>query len=167
MAGATHTSGGKHVSFERERGVHDVLVTPNVTHMVVEVGSSADRTARILQVFRALADDGIPIFFIKLHGNAVSFALPGNRLVDAEAGLRKARFTCESQSHLAIVSVVANALEDVTGLLIRIADGLQTAGVRTFGIGDAHDRVQVLIDAGKADAAVCELRRTFEMEDRA
>jgi len=165
MAEAAHTNSDKHVSFERGRGVQDIFVTPNVTHMVVEVGSDADRTARILQVFRALADDGIPLFFIKLHGAAVSFALPGNRLSDAENGLRQAGFSCSPQSNLAIVSVVATAMQDQTGVLIRIADALQSAQVRTFGIGDAHDRVQVLIEAAGADAAVAELRRAFEMED--
>lgn len=166
MAASTHTTGDKNVSFERQRGVYDVLVTPNVTHMVVQTDGAANRTARILQVFRTLADDSIPIFFIKLHGNAVSFALPGNRLADAEAGLRRTGFVCTSQERLAIVSIVANAMQDLTGVLIRIADALQAAGVRPFGIGDAHDRVQVLIEAARADAAVTELRRTFAIEDQ-
>src|SRR5579872_6498746 len=75
MTGTAHGGHSRHVSFERERGVYQILVTPDLAHVVVTVGADSERSSRVLRVFRTLADENIPLFLIKLHRTAVSFVV--------------------------------------------------------------------------------------------
>src|SRR5580700_8560772 len=83
-------SQGPQVIFERERGVYALHVTRDVAHVVVAVDGPGTRSDRIMQVFRILADSQVPIFLVKLHRTAVSFALVGADMPLAAEALRTA-----------------------------------------------------------------------------
>ena len=55
-------------------------------------------------------------------------------------------------------------MRDLTGVMVDIADSLQSAGARLYGVGDSHNTVQCLIDAAQLDPAVKALRRTFRLK---
>ena len=152
------------VVFERERGVYRVDVKHDLAHAVVKLGADHQRAGQILSVLRALASEQIPIFLIKMHRSAVTFAMEGGQVPDAKSCLQRAGFECSTRTGLALLVVVASSMRDLTGVMVDIADSLQQAGARLYGTGDSHNSVQCLIDGGHAERAVAQLNRTFGLE---
>jgi aspartate kinase len=161
------TSGAvaKHVSFERERGVYEVQVTPDLAHFVVTVASDVDRPENISRIFANMNGCSIPIFFIKLHRAAVSFAVQGDKMKDTEMCLKEHGWDFSMRRDLALVSVIASNMRDLTGCMVAIADALQRASARLYGVSDSHTSVQCLINSDRTGAALNELKLTFHLED--
>ncbi len=158
---------GPKVSFERERGVYAIHVTRDVAHVVVVLDAAGTRTGRIAQIFRTLADAQVPIFLVKLHRTAVSFALVGTDVARAEAALHAVRLTTRTRLDLAVVAVLAASMRAVSGVMVDVSDALYLAGARLYGTGDSHDSVQCLIEEKRADAAVQQLRTVFQLDQTA
>lgn len=154
----------RHPEFERERGVNGVDVTASVAHVAASVGGEHDRAVRIQSLFRALADAGVPVFFVKLHGQHVTFCVEAADLDPTVAVLTKAGFEYRTRRDLAIVTVHAGTMRDLIGIMVRIADALQMAQARMHAIGDSHSSVQCLIDGDRTAAAVSQLRAAFGLE---
>lgn len=165
MTASVRGAMAKKVSFERERGVYRIDVTTDVSHLLVAIRDDENRTNDTMKVFRALAADGIAIFLIKLHPTAVSFAIDRDRVAAVEACLKKAGLTWTARNDVAIVSVIASSMRDLTGVMVNIADALTTAGARLYGLGDSHNSVQCLIDGSRVGAALQQLKATFGLED--
>lgn len=159
---ASSPTAARPVTFERERGVYDIRVTRSLAHAVVKV-SPQERTGQFQQVFSALADKQIPIFLIKLHSGAVSFALDESRVTEVDKCVAGQGRECTVRGDLALISVVASSMRDLTGVMVDIADSIQRAGARLYGVGDSHNSVQCLIDGGHAESAERELRSTFHL----
>jgi hypothetical protein len=66
--------GGQAVSFERERGVAHVEVQPGIVHVTVRLSEHAVAAER-LALLQTLAEAGVPVFLVKLHPCALSFAV--------------------------------------------------------------------------------------------
>lgn len=164
MTASAHRAHSGQLTFERERGVYDLLVARDLAHVVVTVGDDDERTGRVLRTFRTLADESIPVFLIKLHRTAVSFAVEASHVPHVEQCLRDVAFECAARPNLALVTIVATSMRDLTGVMVRIADSLQRAGARLYGVGDSHNTVQCLVAGEHIEAAVRELERTFDLE---
>ena len=152
------------VSFERERGVHAIQVTHNVAHAEVALEDDSLRSARILQVFRVLANSGVPIFLTKLHRAAITFAFVGSDLPRVETALKTVGVQTSARQDLALISVHAASMRDLSGVMVAIADALYAAGARLFETGDSHNSVVCLIESAHVDEAVRHLRAAFDLE---
>ena len=150
-----------HVSFERERGVYQVQVTEHLAHAVVAVKPEENRNERIQQLFDTLRKNTIPIFLIKLHSSAVTFAVDSEFLAGAEKCVKEAGFTVQTRTGLALLTINASSMRDLSGVMVNIADSLAAAGARLYGVGDSHNSVQCLIDGQNVDAAVSQIKKTF------
>jgi aspartokinase len=155
------------VSFERERGVHAIQITRDVAHAEVALEDDSLRSARILQVFRVLANSGVPIFLTKLHRAAITFAFVGADLPRVENALQTVGLQSSARRDLALVSVRAASMRDLSGIMVAIADALYAAGARLFETGDSHNSVVCLIESAHVDEAVQQLRATFHLENGA
>ncbi len=153
---------GREVLFERERGVYAIRSEADLAHLVVQTGDSPGASA--LSVFRSMAEAEVPIFLIKLHRTAVTFGLYTQNLPRARAAIAAAGLDCKVRENLALVTVVANNMRDLTGVLVSIADALAEAGARVHAIGDSHNSVQCLIDQKFASAAVACLNGAFGLD---
>jgi aspartokinase len=160
----SRSTASKGVYIERESGVYDFDADYGVAHVNVTVGPPEGRTERTTKVFRTVADAGVPVFLAKLHGHEVSFAVEEERLGDVEGALKAAGLAYRSRRDLAIVTVHVGTMNDVTGIMVRIADALQLAGARMYGVGDSHSSVQCLIDGRDAQAALVQLMSAFGVE---
>ena len=163
---AFHHNPAQPISFERERGVYQVLVTQGLAHAVVTVGSDENRTDRIQIVLDRLSSRSIPIFLIKLHTSAITFAVETEFLIATEECINNAGFTVRTKTGLALLTINASSMRDLSGVMVNIADSLQSAGARLFGVGDSHNSVQCLIDGQHVDAAVKKLSATFGLGER-
>jgi aspartate kinase len=165
MSVSVPASRPRQISFERERGVYQVLAQRDLAHAVVPVGTDDDRTERMLQVFRSVADESIPIFLIKLHRSAVTFALESAHIPHLEACLRNRGYDFRVRRDLVLLTILASSMRDLTGVMVQIADALQVGGARLFGVGDSHNSVQCLIDGDHLDSAIAQLNEVFGLED--
>ncbi len=152
------------VSFERERGVYAIQITRDVAHAEVALEDDSLRSARILQVFRVLANSSVPIFLTKLHPAAITFAFVGADLPRVEAALKTVGIQTAARRDLALVSVRAASMRELSGVMVAIADALYAAGARLFETGDSHNSVVCLIESAHVDEAVRHLRATFHLE---
>lgn len=165
MTIAAQSAIAKHVSFERERGVYQVVVTPSLAHVHVMIPGEANRNERIQRIFECFAQAGLPIFFIKLHRLAISFALEGSRIDQAEKILQQLDLVFKLRQNLALITIRASSMRDLTGIMVTIADALQAANARLYGLSDSHTSVLCLIAGDRAIAALNQLKKTFELED--
>ena len=161
-----HASATRPVTFERERGVYRIELTRGLAHVAVTVGDGPDRTERIQRILAALAEAQIPIFLIKLHRDSLTFGVEAGRLEHVERCLGSAASDCTAQRDLALATVLATSMSDLTGVMVSIADALQRASARLIGVGDSHNSVQLLIDGSRAEEAVAELESAFELRFR-
>ena len=152
------------VSFERERGVHAIHITRDVAHAEVVLADDSLRSARVLQVFRILANSGVPIFLTKLHRTAITFAVVGADLPRVESALKTVGLQTSARRDLALISVRAASMRDLSGVMVAIADALYAAGARLFETGDSHNSVVCLIESAHVDEAVRHLSATFHLE---
>ncbi len=165
MSVATHGVAAKHVSFERDRGVYRITVTDGLAHVVVKVSKESDRQSQVLSIFRRLADAHIPVFLVKLHRAAVTFAIEAEKIPDVENCISDLNLGLVSSPDVALISIIASSMRELSGILVSIADSLQRAGVRLIAVGDSHNSVQCLVDGSRIDDAVCELKETFGLND--
>ncbi len=161
------TSRRSKISFERERGVYAIQVTRDVAHALVSVEGDDLRTDAILKVFTTLTDVAVPIFLIKLHRTAVTFALAQNDVAQAEQAFAAAGFQARTRRGLAMVALKAGSMRDVPGVMVDIGDALYQAEAQMYATGDSHDSVQCLIEADRVDAVVERLCAAFQLDARA
>ncbi len=152
------------VTFERERGVYAIHVTPDVAHTIIDFGETAERGAFVSRALRTLADAKIPVFLVKIHRSAVTLALSGADVDPAETALNFAGFTLDTRRDLALVVVRAASMRDMAGVMVEISDSLTAANARLFETGDSHNSVQCLIEAERAESAAAELCKTFHLD---
>lgn len=150
---------------ERESGFYDFEASEGVAHVIVTVGPPEGRLERTLTALSAVAEAGVPVFLAKLHGNEISFAVDRDSLATVERALAGKGMTYRSRRDLAIVTVTTNTMRDLTGMMVRIADALQAAGARMYGVGDSHSSVQCLIDAQWVEPALRQLRAAFSQDN--
>src|SRR5688572_14830834 len=98
----------RQLSFERERGVYQVLSQRDLAHAVVPVGGDDGRTDRILHVLRTVADQAIPIFLIKLHRGAVTFAMESAEVRRLEACFTKQGYDFKVRHDLVLLTILAS-----------------------------------------------------------
>jgi aspartokinase len=155
----------RQISFERERGVYDVLSQRDLAHAVVPVREDETRSDQILHVLRTISSRSIPIFLIKLHRGAITFAVESASIPELESCLRSEGYEFRVRQELVLLTILATSMRDLTGVMVQIADALSQVKARLFGVGDSHNSVQCLIDGEHADAAVRQLREVFALED--
>jgi len=158
---------GERVSFERERGVSAIVVSPEVAYLFVRVPDPTDAPTQRLAVLNALQEAGISIFLIKLQRQGISFGVQASVQEQACQVLARAGFQVVVKPHRVMVSVFAQNMRELHGVLARIAEIMYEAGAAIEQISDAHDRVTVLIEASKAPEVVAKLRRAFRLRERA
>jgi aspartokinase len=153
----------RQLSFERERGVYQVLSQRDLAHAVVQVGDDT-RSDHFLRILRIVADQSIPIFLIKLHRGALTFALESAQVPQLEECLRQHGFDFRVRHDLVLLTILASSMRDLTGVMVQIADALSQVGARLFGVGDSHNSVQCLIDGEHMEQAVAQLEEVFDLE---
>lgn len=151
------------VEFERERGVTEVTVHPNLTHVTVRFPLE-NLPARRLQLLHDLAKSAIPIFLVKLQTDGLSFAVRESHIAACEERLAAAGCDFRLSRDLALVSTIAGAMRDLSGVIAQIYEALISAHVRVRQTGDAYNAVLVLVAGDEADRAAVALRERFSLE---
>jgi aspartokinase len=158
------------VFFERERGVTEVQVTPGIAHVTVRFSPNTASEER-LALLQALGAANISLFLIKLHPDAISFAVrpePRNQtsaVEGCESVLRARGCDYALLRDLGLVAVVAGAMRDLSGVMARIYEAMVTAGVGVRQTGDAYNAVLCLVAGQETERAAEALRRAFALKE--
>ncbi len=158
---------GQRLSFERERGVYALRVMHNIAHAVVKFGVEGNRSEHIERALKTISDAGAPIFLIKLHRNSITFALAECDSVIAKEAFQRAGYITTFREDLAMISVIAASMREVSGIMADISDALCSADAHMYETGDSHDSVQCLIAEERTAAALHQLCKTFHLPPEA
>jgi aspartokinase len=147
--------------FERERGITAVRAQTGTAHVDVRLPGT-DIEAKRLELLLAIADAGIPVFLIKLHPGAISFAMQDDAIAAAIERLLVERGNLYSIEHdLAILSISAGAMRDLSGVMAGLYDAMDSENIRVAQTVDAYDAVFCLVPGVDAERGAAALRATF------
>lgn len=163
----SRTLHGERVSFERKRGVNAITVSSEVAYLFVRAQTETDPVRVRQQVLDLLAQAGLSICLIKIQRNGLSFAVPANDLACTYQTLENTPLQITVKPHLRVVSIYGQNMRELHGVLAKIAEILNEAGVAIEQISDAHDRLICLIDSAHADEVVKRIRRAFRLRAEA
>lgn len=149
------------LSFERERGITEVRVQGGLSHVEVRL-PGFDEEAERLVLLQAVAEAGLPVLLIKLHPGSVSFALPDAAIAErGEKLLMERGYTYAMERELALISICAGAMRDLSGVMAGLYDTMDKADIRVAQTGDSHDALFALISGANAEHGATLLRQTF------
>jgi len=150
------------VHFERERGVTDVAVVCGIAHVTVHLDADAVAETR-LALLQRLAAANIPVFLVKLLPDGISFALREAQVESGAALLADANVYHTMVRDLALVTTLAGAMRDLSGVMAAIYEALVTEGIRVRQTGDAHNAVHCLVDGDAVERGAEALRARFAL----
>lgn len=160
---------GGRVSFERERGVTEIRVTSGIAYVFAHLtkGEYDDLASQRLRVLEILRDSAISIFLIKLQRHGISFGIRAEQVEQVEQLLRAHEYSITIHPNRVLVSVFAQNMREMYGVMATIAEAFYQAGAPIEQVCDAHNRLMCLIKAEHARPAVERLRKAFGLAEMA
>lgn len=161
---ATQTSSDpapRAATFEREPGVTAIRVEHPMA--LVSVRFLSDVPTRRLELLQQLAQARVPVNQVKLLPEGLCFVISENhastckKLLDAEKG------EVSVMGNMALISTIAGAMRDLSGVIARICEALLSASIANRQVGDAYDAVLCLVPVADAPRAVAALREQFNL----
>lgn len=149
------------VSFERERGVSGIQVSREATYLFVRAPDTHTLAAQRQRILNLLREAEIPIFLIKLQRNGLSFGVDSDLATRACETLEANGFRVVVKPRRVMVSIFAQNMRELHGVIARIAEVLYEAGVAIEQMSDAHNRITCLIEAERAPQVVERLCEAF------
>ncbi|MRS13053.1 MAG: aspartate kinase [Actinobacteria bacterium] len=122
---------------------------------------SVDHMAAQARVYRAMADAGVSLDMFTPAGESLLFTVPESAVAEARRVLDGLGLDAEARENLAKVTLVGAGMHGVPGVVARIAEALDEAGVRVLQTADSHTTISVLVPAEDADRAVGALHEGF------
>jgi aspartate kinase len=151
---------GDVVQFEKERGVTEVSVTHGIAYVRVRLAESEAAAGRLV-LLKQLAAANIPVFLVKLQRDGISFAFREAQVAAGIALLKEVAVSHHITQDLALVTIVAGAMRDLSGIMATIYDALVSEGVSVVQTGDAYNAVHCLISGAEAERAAQALKTCF------
>jgi aspartokinase len=154
------------VHFEKERGVTEIRILRGVAHATVQLAETDIGGGR-LQVLQTLAVSSVPVFLVKLLPDGLSFAIRGESVEACDTALKQIEVTFKLIHDLSVVTTIAGAMRDLSGIMAAIYETLNEVGIRVQQTGDAYNAVLCLVDGSRSDEAARVLRKRFSLDDSA
>jgi aspartokinase len=151
------------VHFEKERGVTEVRILRGLAHVTVRFPEPASQGR--LALLQALAEASISIFLVKLHPGAISFAVRQDVVDPCERLLRERDADFSMLRDLGLLTTVAGAMRDLSGVMARMYGAMLAAGIGLRQTGDAHNAVLCLVPGEETDRAADALRQAFALSE--
>jgi aspartokinase len=156
--GSPTVAGSPLVRFEKDPGVTEMQVQTEIVHAAIHLPAATQNSER-LRVLETLASAQIPLFLIKMQPSGLSFALHERYAESSENILKGAGVSYHFTRNLVMVSPVAGAMRDLSGIMAQIYEALVLADVAILQTGDSYNAVHCLIPAHDAERAVASLTR--------
>jgi len=116
-----------------------------------------------LRSFRLLADNGISVDMINIRPEKISFIIDNQVLNKAKKILDSSKFSYNISDKFCKVSIVGSGMTGLPGVMARIVDALNTAGIKIYQTTDSHTSIACLIEKCKEEVAIAALHRAFKL----
>lgn len=149
-------------SFEREPGVTAIRLEDHMALVSVRFFQSIPESR--LRLLEQLAQARIPINQVKLLPEGVCFVISENHATACRNLLNTEKGEISLLENMALISTIAGAMRDLSGVIARICEALLGAAIPNRQVGDAYDAVLCLVPSTDAPRAVAALRAEFGLE---
>ncbi len=119
------------------------------------------------RVYRAMADAGVSLDMFTPVGKSLMFAVAQDALDRTCEVLESLGMLHQVRTGLAKVTLVGAGMHGVPGVMARMAEYLDRAGVTVLQTADSHTTISVLVPAEETRAAVQALHEGFELRRNA
>lgn len=115
------------------------------------------------RVYRAMADAGVSLDMFTPVGSTMLFSIGSDSRDGAREVLERLGLNYELDRDLAKITLVGAGMHGVPGVMARMAEYLEAAGVAVLQTADSHTTISVLVNASDAKSAVRALHAGFEL----
>ncbi|MBB6048321.1 ACT domain-containing protein [Armatimonas rosea] len=152
-------------TFEREPGVTAIRVEHQMA--LVSVRFLDNIPAQRLTLLQTLAQARVPVNQVKLLPEGLCFVISENHASACKNLLRDQKGEVSVLGNMALISTIAGAMRDLSGVIARICEALLSASIPNRQVGDAYDAVLCLVPAVDAPRALAALKEQFQLSDEA
>ena len=124
---------------------------------------TSEHMAGQTRVYRAMADAGISLDMFTPGGDGLVFTVPANSLDRVAEVLERLGMSCAVKEGMAKVTLMGAGMHGVPGVMARMSEVLDEAGVQVYQAADSHTTISVLVPAEQAETAVRALHDGFEL----
>ena len=117
-----------------------------------------------LRLLEILAQQRVPINQVKLLPDGLCFVISENHASACRKLLSTEKGEVTVLENMALISTIAGAMRDLSGVIARICEALLSASIPNRQVGDAYDAVLCLVPSADAPRAVVALREQFGLE---
>lgn len=117
------------------------------------------------RVYRAMADASVSLDMFTPVGETLVFSIPETLLDGACAVLSSLGMTYRVQASLSKVTLVGAGMHGVPGVMARMAESLDRAGITVLQTADSHTTISVLVPSEESRTAVQALHEGFGLAD--
>jgi aspartate kinase len=151
-----------------EGNLHDQLVTgiaqaQNISQIKVFVDDPALAGRVQLQVFKAMADNGISVDFINVNPRGVAYTVSDHDTDQAVRILEGLGFEPEVLRGCAKVSAVGAGIAGVPGVMALIVEAITSEGIEILQSADSHTTIWCLVRGEDMASAVRALHAKFKL----
>jgi len=155
-------------SYRPDRVATAVTHTEGVARIRVSLpapeGTRAHMAAQA-RVYRAMADAGVSLDMFTPVGETLVFSVPDEALDRASEVLSALGLTYQVQAALSKVTLVGAGMHGVPGVMARMSECLDRAGITVLQTADSHTTISVLVPAEESRRAVQALHDGFDLGD--
>ena len=116
-----------------------------------------------LKSFRFIADNSISVDMINIRPDKISFIVDKPDLNRARKLLDSTGFSFNISDKFCKVSIVGSGMTGLPGVMARIVDALNTAGIKIYQTTDSHTSIACLIEKRSEEAAISALHGAFKL----
>ncbi|MGB8954948.1 MAG: aspartate kinase, partial [Tumebacillaceae bacterium] len=147
----------------RERLVTGIAQTPNVTQ--IKVFSEPGKPGMQLDVFKAMAQNGISVDFINVNQRGVAFTVADSDTNEVVHILQGMEYQPEVTRGCAKVSAVGAGITGVPGVMALIVEAITSQGVEILQSADSHTTIWCLVRGEDMALAVRALHAKFQLHE--
>lgn len=153
-------------AYRPDRVATAVSHTGGIARVRVSLGDAEgtlEHMAAQTRVYRAMADADVSLDMFTPGGDGLVFTVPEASLELVDEVLEGLGMGCSVKEGLAKVTLVGAGMHGVPGVMARMSELLDDAGVPVYQAADSHTTISVLVPIEKAEAAVRALHDGFEL----
>lgn len=145
-----------------DRILTGITQTSKVTQLNITASSGGGNQ---LQIFKAMAENGISVDFISVFPNGVTFTVSNADSEKAVEILRELGFDPEVTTNCAKISAVGAGIAGVPGVMAMIVEALSEEGIEILQSADSHTTIWCLVREEYMTKAVRSLHSKFKLHE--
>ena len=146
----------------KERLVTGIAYVENITQ--IKVFAKKDQYNLQVEVFKAMANNGISVDFINISPNSVIYTVHDRVADKAREILEGLGYEPQIEKNCAKVSVVGAGITGVPGVAARIVTSLSREGIQILQSADSYTTIWVLVKQKDLKQAINALHEAFQLD---